>query len=168
MLFTSFHLVKWNWLVPACSSKYVMYLLPLESCLCPVSVQNSTAELQFILYFVKMRLLSPNTKAMNTMRSFKLCWWEWAFILGMVDICLHGSIWPSSKLASWNARNTASCCDVACMEGRWNWFSVLGCQLLWEGNSSQWRGIHLASQVHNNNWVTFLNSTNLFFFFLKM
>lgn len=58
----------------------------------------------------------------------------------MVDVCMHGTIWPSSKLASWNARYTTPCCDVAGLERRGDWLSLLGCQLLWEGNSCQCRG----------------------------
>lgn len=73
---------------------------------------------------------------------------EWAFdvpvitcdnvsFAGMVDICMLGALWPSPKLALGNARYTASCSNVACMERRWNRLLVLGCELLWEGNSSQ-------------------------------
>lgn len=68
----------------------------------------------------------------------KRCWRQLNSLLfkGMVDICLHGTIWSSSELASWDARFTASCCNVACMERRWNRILILGCQLLWKGNSS--------------------------------
>lgn len=55
---------------------------------------------------------------------------EFFVVKGMVDICLHGTFRSSSELASWDARFTASCCDVACMERRWNRILILGCQLL--------------------------------------
>jgi len=85
-------------------------------------------------------------------RSLQAC----DFVTGMVDICLYGTIRSSSKLASWNARNSTSCCHVACVERGWHRIFVLGCQLLWEGNCSQCRGdcvsclCYLKLEVHGS------------------
>ncbi|KAL1309479.1 hypothetical protein AAHE18_17G180500 [Arachis hypogaea] len=49
---------------------------------------------------------------------------------GMVDICLHGAIRSSSKLAPWDAWYSTPCCHVACVEGGWHRIFILGCQLL--------------------------------------
>ncbi|XP_059455492.1 uncharacterized protein LOC132185733 isoform X2 [Corylus avellana] len=49
---------------------------------------------------------------------------------GVVDICVHGTIRSPSQLAPWHARYTTPCCFLACMERRWYWILILGCQLL--------------------------------------
>lgn len=66
-----------------------------------------------------------------------------------------GALWPSPQLALGNARYTASCSDVACMERRWNRLLVLGCQLLWEGNSSQRWGYCLC--IITPIWLSILS-----------
>jgi hypothetical protein len=53
--------------------------------------------------------------------------------LGVVDICLHGAFWSTTKLAPWDAWYPASGSDVESVEGGWHWIPVLGYQLLWEG-----------------------------------
>lgn len=59
------------------------------------------------------------------------------FRVGVVDICVYGTIRSPSQLAPWHARYTTPCCFLACMERRWYRVLILGCQLLWEGISSQ-------------------------------
>lgn len=61
--------------------------------------------------------------------------------VGMVDVCVHGTFWSSSQLAPWDAWYPTPCGYVASMEGRRNWISILGSQLLWEINSPECRGI---------------------------
>jgi len=63
------------------------------------------------------------------------------FYLGVVDICLYGPFWSSTKLAHWNAWNPAPGCDVESVEGRWDRIPLLGYQLLWEGYDPKCWGI---------------------------
>jgi hypothetical protein len=68
------------------------------------------------------------------------------FYLGVVDICLYGSFWSSTKLAPWDAWNPAPGSDVASVEGRWDRISLLGFQLLWEGYDPKCWGILWSMQ----------------------
>jgi hypothetical protein len=63
------------------------------------------------------------------------------FYLGVVDICLYGPFWSSTKLAHWHAWNPAPGSDVESVEGRWDRIPLLGYQLLWEGYDPKCWGI---------------------------
>ena len=63
------------------------------------------------------------------------------FYLGVVDICLYGPFWSSTKLAYWDAWNPAPGSDVESVEGRWDRIPLLGYQLLWEGYDPKCWGI---------------------------